>query len=202
MIDSLQARNLRDWAREDLRRYKDAQKEIDHHVEDIERLRRKSENWRGCMIDSLRARQLRDLAREDLGKYINAQKDIAHHWAKIDELRTRAQRLSKPLDPNKVQVQSSNNGPEEILCTIADMQLEHRKKQLLAEQTCMEIAVRIGELESVLHQRILRDYWLYNQTLQSVSVMEGYTYDWIRHLHNQALEAYGEKLHTPKHSNT
>ncbi len=146
------------------------------------------------MIETLKERNNRDWARHDLGRYKDAQREIEHYIEALDKLKTRAQRLSRPLDPNKVQVQSSNNGPEELFCIISDMQHELRPKQLKAEQVCMEIANKVGMMENNMHQRILRDYYLFGQKLRDIAIMEGYCYSRIKDHHREALEAYGEKF--------
>lgn len=137
-----------------------------------------------------------EAARTELMSYRDELKNIEHYDEKIQKLQTRAERLTAPLNPNKVQVQHDNHSVENILCAIADMKTNCIQKKYKAEKLCQNIMLKIDGLDTALHQRILRDYYLYGETLQDIAIMENYSYVHIKRLHNQALETYAKKYNS------
>lgn len=133
----------------------------------------------------------KELARDFLGQYKEAQREIERMQRLIERLSLRADRLNQPLNPDKVQVQKSNNGPEDVIVEIADLQKIYTHDCKLAEKKCLEIALGIGELENKLHQEILRNYWLFGLRLEEIAVSENYAYRTIKKYHYRALEELG-----------
>ncbi len=148
------------------------------------------------MIDSLQRREWRDFARKDLIRYKNAHIAINRYLARIDTLRAKAEQFTRPLDPDNVQVQAANNGPEDIMCKLVDMQQELRRMQRERENLYMELAENISEVLLVQHQTILRHHWLHGRALYDIAKALKLSYDWTRHQHRIALEEYGKSHNT------
>lgn len=136
----------------------------------------------------------KELAREDLGRYREALKDIQETKNKIIRLETRATRMTQQLNPNKVQVQAPNNGPEDLFAEIADTRSLYWHDCVLSERICREIEIKIGQIESQIHRKVLSSYWLYGKRLKQIAIDEHYGYSTIKRYHREALEEYGKKL--------
>lgn len=131
----------------------------------------------------------------DLRRYKDAQSDIRHYKYLIDRLQARADAASRPLDPNRIFVQNDNASQENILLQIVDMQREYRAKQLQAEKLCMELERRISKWTHGIEERILRNHYLFNMTLEWIAVQEdNKSYSQIKRLKRKALENYGKNL--------
>lgn len=139
------------------------------------------------------SKDLRDKAREDLWRYYDAQRDMQHMRNVIERQQAKAERVTRQLDPDMVNVQCQSTGPEELLCAIADLQVEYRRRQLEAELICRQIETRISTWTSGIEQRILRDYYLCGICLNAIR-NEAYSYRQILRYHELGLEHYGEKL--------
>ena len=140
------------------------------------------------------ALERRHRARVDLGRYREAVREA--QWARdqVAYLQSKAERTSKPMNPNRVQVQATNDGPEWLLCRIADMQLDTARLECKAENIYQVIDWRIKQVERPLYRRILEDFWIYDMTLEQIADGECYTVDWIKKLHGRALDEYAKIL--------
>ena len=134
------------------------------------------------------------LARDDLRRYRQAKRDIEQMQELIQHQRDKALQASAPADTG-VRVQSSGNRSEDLMVSIADLALKYQERQAAAERLCMEIEQRISERCEGLEARILRAYYLYNQTFELIAVKESYSYRQIMRTHWRALLKYGTACH-------
>ena len=132
------------------------------------------------------------LARDDLRRYRQAKRDIEQMQELIQHQRDKALQASAPADTG-VRVQSSGNRSEDLMVSIADLALRYQQRQAAAERLCMEIEQRISERCEGLEARILRAYYLYNQTFELIAVKESYSYRQIMRTHWRALLQYGQR---------
>jgi len=136
---------------------------------------------------------IKEIARWDLLRYRDAKRDIKHLRDIIMRQQSKAEKITRALDPEWLPVQRDNPGPIELLCAIADMQVEYRTKQIAAEHICYEIEQRICDWTSGIEQRILRSHYLFDVKLIELTD-EYYCYRQIKRLHRKALEHYGDNL--------
>ena len=132
------------------------------------------------------------LARDDLRRYRQAKRDIEQMQELIQHQRDKALQASAPADTG-VRVQSSGNRSEDLMVSIADLALKYQERQAAAERLCMEIEQRISERCEGIEARILRAYYLYNQTFELIAVKESYSYRQIMRTHWRALLRYGQR---------
>lgn len=140
------------------------------------------------------ALERRHRARVDLGRYRGTMHQARRTRERAAYLQAQAERTSKPMNPNRVQVQATNDGPEWLLCRIADMQLDTARLERRAENIYQVIDWRIKQVERPLYRRILEDFWIYDMTLEQIADGECYTVDWIKKLHGRALDEYAKIL--------
>lgn len=148
------------------------------------------------MAESGESIRLKDMAREDLRRYQDERRAIEQMQELISRLEARVNRLNQPLNPDKVQIQVDNSGPETLLAEIADLQVEYWNKQIQAEQTCREIELRISDLSKPIYQRVLRSEYILGKRREQIALDENYSYRTIRRYQSEALEEYGQKLAT------
>lgn len=146
------------------------------------------------MAESGESIRLKDMARQDLRRYQDERRAIEQMQELISRLEARVNRLNQPLNPDKVQIQVDNSGPETLLAEIADLQIEYWDKQIQAEQTCREIEVRISDLSKPIYQRVLRAEYILGKRREQIALDENYSYRSIKRFNSEALEEYGQKL--------
>lgn len=138
--------------------------------------------------------QLRVLARKDLERYREARKTEAQSHNRLEEFRARTRRMTQELNPNKVQVQRDNNGPEELLAEIADMSRTIQETRRKALRTCIDILSRIEELNSDRSKRVLTAIYIDGKQIDWIALDEFVHPRTIDNWHAVALEQYAKKF--------
>lgn len=132
-------------------------------------------------------------ARQELLLYKEAQKNINDIKDKIEAKRAELDAVCKPLQDVKIQRTSFENSRERMMDSFMELQEKYCDMQTNAEELCLGIENNISLIEceqSDLYRRILRNHYLYNQTLGKIAIGEPYSYRHMKRLHHQALEEY------------
>lgn len=130
----------------------------------------------------------RQIAKIDLWKYSDAKKSIRDMKNKIDTLTSRINSSTSRM--KEISIQSSKQSKEELIDNLIDLRDLYGKMQADAERTLLNIEIRIGEIEDGLHQRILRNHYLYGQRFEKISLSENLCYRTIKKCHQRALNDY------------
>ena len=128
-------------------------------------------------------------AQADLRRYKDAKRDIRDMADKINALQARINSTTSRLKEISIQ-SSSQQSKEELICILADLRDEYCRQQCEAEKVMYEIELKISEIGNGLYRRILRNYYLYNQTFEQIAVSESLCYDYITNSHRRALDRY------------
>lgn len=132
-------------------------------------------------------------AKKELLRYHQAKRGIEDMKDKIEAKRAELDAVCKPLQDVKIQRTSFENSRERMMDSFMELQEKYCDMQTSAEQLCFAIENSISLIECEygdLYRRILRNHYLYNQTLEKISVDENYSYKSIRRMHYRALEEY------------
>ena len=129
------------------------------------------------------------IAQADLRRYKDAKRDIKDMADKINALRDRIN--STTSKPKEISIQSSSQqSKEELICILTDLRNLYYLQQVNAERLSLDIEIRIEKIGNGLYRRILRDYYLYNQTFEQIAVKESIGYRHVIRLRCNALEMY------------
>lgn len=138
--------------------------------------------------------ELMQLARDELEQYKDLKKDIDHSVERLEELRTKLNRLSKPLDPNYIQVQhSNNNGTEALFDSIFEVERIIDGDVIEAEKVCMDLDKRISKITPKLYARILRQYFIFGKRVEDIAYSENYSRRMLYYYLDEALLEYGKQ---------
>ena len=96
--------------------------------------------------------------------------------------------------PMVVQHQMVGNSREGYLDQLMDMKSEYWQQCVDAERLCMEIEREIQQRCSGVRAVILSMHYLYNQSLERISVSINYCYAQTKRHKWMALEEFGEKM--------
>lgn len=148
---------------------------------------------------------------DELSLYKEAKRDIQDIKNKIEMHETKCNRITKSCDsimqdsgrrddkghviyvPVVVQV-SGGNSRETLLDVLMDTRMAYSAKQAEAERLCRTIEMLIYERCSGAYARILSNLYLYNVTIEKISVMENFCYAQTKRKKWRALEMYGSKM--------
>ena len=110
---------------------------------------------------------------------------------------------SPAYDADKVQV--SHDG-ETMSAVERWTDLEHEIVQLIDEQIDEKhrIIAEIQALPDERHVQLLNLRYVEMMRFEEIAVVMGYSYDWVRHVHGDALESFGKMygLNTRRHTKT
>ena len=128
-------------------------------------------------------------AKQYLEKHKTREQIIAVKQREIDRMRTE---LSVPSGERGERVKSSMQ--DDISQRVEKIDtLEREVQQLRAEQWIIKRAVQKVPDEKL--RTILEGKYIYGMRLTDVACNMGYSYDWMRHLHRNALRAFENSTH-------
>ncbi len=136
--------------------------------------------------------------KEYLNQVRDAKYQIESDLKRLDELRDLATATgSRELKQDIVQTSIKNAGLEEPVGKIVDCEAKIREeiKAYLDLKNFIVDQIRnleAGELTSKYVQLLMRRY-IDGESYELISVAMGYSYEWIRHLHSDALVAFGNQ---------
>lgn len=113
--------------------------------------------------------------------------------AQIDELRTRAESVTVPLKPDKIQ-SGSTGSQEDILVRIVDLEWEVSAEidKLIDEK---DRAIKlICTLDDARHITLLRRHYVDGATWEQIAVDMVYSWRHVHRLHSDALQALERKM--------
>lgn len=133
-------------------------------------------------------------AKQELLLYKQAKKNIQDIKNKIEIKQTKCNAVCKPVTLNESQRSSSGNSAEKLIDALIDLKKEYYNQQVEAEQLCLKIENKISDIKNDLYKRILRNFYLYGQSLESIAANECYHYVHIKKCHMKALNDYGSNM--------
>ena len=146
---------------------------------------------------------------QELVQYREAKKDIDYHRQQIQVIESKVNRATRACDtlmqqtlvngvyvsvPVAVKGGSGRNPAEDLLDTLMDMRVENLERQAEAERICRTLENNIFDRLSGSYARILSKLYLYNMSLEKISVSEKYSFRQTLRRKWKALEIYGEKM--------
>jgi hypothetical protein len=133
------------------------------------------------------------IAKTHISAYKNSKRNIEHLKEKIETLNDRINSTTSSI--KEISIQSSGGTmKDEWICMLADMNKDYWKQQVAAERICMVIENMLACIEDDMHRRILRNHYLYNQTIELISVKEHCCYKQTIRIRNKALSSYANRL--------
>lgn len=145
-------------------------------------------------------------AKEYLSKVKLLEFQIKQKQRQIDDARM-LQGSVRGFDYSGVKVQTSPKGDTNIELAVKIMTLEQELTERLyaLQELRAKVMNQIEMLDDPLHVELLTLRYCNFESFEQIAVDMCLSYDWVRHLHGAALQAFQNKIlkvDTPKHTET
>lgn len=132
-------------------------------------------------------------------KYLQGIRDlemkIKHRQTQVNFLREKTS-AAQAIRYDKTIVKSSvsNSKLENDIATYTDIEREIEKTKIIFENRRNKIIGEIHELEDGRHVNILFKRYVEYKRYEKIADEMGYSFDYVKHLHGEALKAFNEKI--------
>lgn len=134
-------------------------------------------------------------AKQYLRQVRKAQLQIQRLTEEIEERRTAITSTAAPILGDRVQTSPSDH----FAAAMAQlMDLDMRRAEEMLDYLILKdrISEQVRSIEPELYQTVLYKRYINAMSLRKIAEEEGYSYDWICHVHGDALLAFSKKFLT------
>lgn len=134
-------------------------------------------------------------AKQYLRQVRKAQLQIQRLTEEIEERRTAITSTAAPILGDRVQTSPSDH----FAAAMAQlMDLDMRRAEEMLDYLILKdkISAQVRSIEPELYQTVLYKRYINAMSLRKIAEEEGYSYDWICHVHGDALLAFSKKFLT------
>ena len=134
-------------------------------------------------------------AKQYLRQVRKAQLQIQRLTEEIEERRTAITSTAAPILGDRVQTSPSDH----FAAAMAQlMDLDMRRAEEMLDYLILKdkISAQVRSIEPELYQMVLYKRYINAMSLRKIAEEEGYSYDWICHVHGDALLAFSKKFLT------
>lgn len=134
-------------------------------------------------------------AKQYLRQVRKAQLQIQRLTEEIEERRTAITSTAAPILGDRVQTSPSDH----FAAAMAQlMDLDMRRAEEMLDYLILKdkISEQVRSIEPELYQTVLYKRYINAMSLRKIAEDEGYSYDWICHVHGDALLAFSKKFLT------
>lgn len=134
-------------------------------------------------------------AKQYLRQVRKAQLQIQRLTEEIEERRTAITSTAAPILGDRVQTSPSDH----FAAAMAQlMDLDMRRAEEMLDYLILKdrISEQVRSIEPELYQTVLYKRYINAMSLRKIAENEGYSYDWICHVHGDALLAFSKKFLT------
>lgn len=132
-------------------------------------------------------------AKQYLRQVRKAQLQIQRLTEEIEERRTAITSTAAPILGDRVQTSPSDH----FAAAMAQlMDLDMRRAEEMLDYLILKdkISAQVRSIEPELYQTVLYKRYINAMSLRKIAEEEGYSYDWICHVHGDALIAFSKKF--------
>ena len=132
-------------------------------------------------------------------KYLQGIRDlemkIKHRQTQVNFLREKTSAAQAiRYDKTIVKSSASDSKLENDIATYTDIEREIEKTKIIFENRRNKIIGEIHELEDGRHVNILFKRYVEYKRYEKIADEMGYSFDYVKHLHGEALKAFNEKI--------
>lgn len=131
-------------------------------------------------------------AKQYLRQVRKAQLQIQRLTEEIEERRTAILSTSAPILGDRVQTSPSDHFAA-AMAKLIDIDMKRAEEVLDYEILKDRISEQVRTIEPELYRTVLYKRYINAKSLQQIAAEEGYSYDWICHVHGDALLAFARK---------
>lgn len=134
-------------------------------------------------------------AKQYLRQVRKAQLQIQRLTEEIEERRTAITSTAAPILGDRVQTSPSDHFAA-AMAQLMDMDMRRAEEMLDYLILKDKISEQVRSIEPELYQTVLYKRYINAMSLRKIAEEEGYSYDWICHVHGDALLAFSKKFLT------
>lgn len=134
-------------------------------------------------------------AKQYLRQVRKAQLQIQRLTEEIEERRTAITSTAAPILGDRVQTSPSDHFAA-AMAQLMDMDMRRAEEMLDYLILKDRISEQVRSIEPELYQTVLYKRYINAMSLRKIAEEEGYSYDWICHVHGDALLAFSKKFLT------
>lgn len=134
-------------------------------------------------------------AKQYLRQVRKAQLQIQRLTEEIEERRTAITSTAAPILGDRVQTSPSDHFAA-AMAQLMDMDMRRAEEMLDYLILKNKISEQVRSIEPELYQTVLYKRYINAMSLRKIAEEEGYSYDWICHVHGDALLAFSKKFLT------
>lgn len=134
-------------------------------------------------------------AKQYLRQVRKAQLQIQRLTEEIEERRTAITSTAAPILGDRVQTSPSDHFAA-AMAQLMDLDMKRAEEMLDYLILKDKISEQVRSIEPELYQTVLYKRYINAMSLRKIAEEEGYSYDWICHVHGDALLAFSKKFLT------
>ena len=134
-------------------------------------------------------------AKQYLRQVRKAQLQIQRLTEEIEERRTAITSTAAPILGDRVQTSPSDHFAA-AMAQLMDLDMRRAEEMLDYLILKNKISEQVRSIEPELYQTVLYKRYINAMSLRKIAEDEGYSYDWICHVHGDALLAFSKKFLT------
>lgn len=134
-------------------------------------------------------------AKQYLRQVRKAQLQIQRLTEEIEERRTAITSTAAPILGDRVQTSPSDHFAA-AMAQLVDLDMRRAEEMLDYLILKDKISEQVRSIEPELYQTVLYKRYINAMSLRKIAEEEGYSYDWICHVHGDALLAFSKKFLT------
>lgn len=134
-------------------------------------------------------------AKQYLRQVRKAQLQIQRLSEEIEERRTAITSTAAPILGDRVQTSPSDHFAA-AMAQLMDMDMRRAEEMLDYLILKDKISEQVRSIEPEIYQTVLYKRYINAMSLRKIAEEEGYSYDWICHVHGDALLAFSKKFLT------
>lgn len=134
-------------------------------------------------------------AKQYLRQVRKAQLQIQRLTEEIEERRTAITSTAAPILGDRVQTSPSDHFAA-AMAQLMDLDMKRAEEMLDYLILKDRISEQVRSIEPELYQTVLYKRYINAMSLRKIAEEEGYSYDWICHVHGDALLAFSKKFLT------
>ena len=129
-------------------------------------------------------------AKEYLGQLRIIRANIRILNEQVQYLETRLTSITVAASKEKVQSSGSGDAFESRIADLVDKKNECLELEKIYDALRQRIILRIVNLGNETYTKILQERYIKEKSMLQIATELNYSYDWIRHLHRDALAAF------------
>lgn len=129
--------------------------------------------------------------KEELSQYKFILKRVDEALQEYEQYKARAEKVTSIISDNPSHSNKISDKVGDNASMMADLNTEYKERWLTAERKRLELVDKINKIEEP-YRTILMARYVQDKSLEEISVFMSYSYEYIRHLHGEALQKYSE----------